>query len=87
MTADNKIGIDLNAEIINREIIPDNAYLPFVKVKAKLLEMSPGDIQVWPLKKLNSVRIMTARIQKAQGNIYRCKQNRKDKTVEVCRFS
>lgn len=87
MAEGSKTEITLNDEIIKKEIIPDNDYLPFIKVKEKLLEMAVGDIQIWPLKKLNSVRITARRIRETLGHEYRYKQNRKAQTVEFCRFS
>ncbi len=86
MSKESKSGINLNAENINKEIIPDNDYLPFIKVKEKLLKMEVGDIQVWPIIKLNAIRVMSGRIQRSKGWDFRCKQNRKEKTVEICRF-
>lgn len=87
MAEEIKTGINFNAESINREIIPDNDYLPFIKVREKLLGMEIGDIQVWPEKKINALRVISGRIQKKQGIKFRCIRNRKDRTVEVCRFS
>lgn len=87
MAEENNTGINLNAETIKKVIIPDNDYLPFVKVKDKLLEMEVGDIQVWPEKKLNAVRVMSGRIQRSKGMKFRCLFNRKNQTVEICRYS
>lgn len=80
-------NFDFNTENIKRTIIPDNDYLPFVPIKKTLEDMEPGDITEWPAEKNNSVRILASRIGKQMGRIYRCKKNRKKKTVDVCRFS
>lgn len=80
-------NFDINNENINKKVIPDNDYLPFVCIKQTLLDMEPGDIVAWPLKKCNSVRLLVGRIQKEQGRVYRCIKNNKQKTVDVCRFS
>ncbi len=82
-----KDEIDLCKENIKKRIIPDNDYLPFVSVKQTLLEMEPGDIVALPIAKTNTVRVMAGRIKRRYGKTYRCKQNRKEKTIEVCRFS
>ncbi len=87
MAEDIKTGINFNSEIINKEIIPDNDYLPFIKIREKLLGMEVGDIQVWPEKKLNALRVMSGKILRKQGIKFRCIRNRKDQTVEVCRFT
>ncbi len=88
MAEEIKTGINLQAENIKKEIIPDNDYLPFIKLKEKLLGMEVGDIQVWPAKKANAVRVMSGRIQRrTEGIAYRYKLNRKDQTIEICRFS
>lgn len=72
---------------IKKKVIADNDYLPFVSVKQTLLEMEPGDIVIWPLKKCNSVRLLAGRIRKQCGRVFRCIKNDKQKTVVVCRFS
>lgn len=77
----------LEVENEKKKIIPDNDYLPFVPVRQTLMEMNPGEITVWPNSKLNSVRVLSHRIGKELGRVYRCFNNRKEKTVDVCRFS
>ncbi len=78
---------NLNNENIKRTVIPDNDYLPFVPIKNTLVNMKPGEITAWPDSKANSVRILAGRISKQMGRKYRCMKNRKEKTVDVCRFS
>ena len=80
---------DVNINNLNgkRTVIPDNEYLPFVKVKKTLVDMLPGDIISWPIHKDNSVRITAGRVGKEMNREYRCNKNHKEKTIDVCRLS
>lgn len=82
---ENNFGV--NERTPTKKIIPDNDYLPFVPVKKTLLDMEVGDIIVWPIQKLNSVRVLATRINRKFGRTYRCIKNRKENTFDVCRFS
>lgn len=86
MATEYKSDFDINRGGKKR-IIPDNEYLPFVPIKQTLIDMEPGDIIAWPIVKMNSVRILSHRVGKEMGRVYRCVKNRKEKTVDVCRFS
>lgn len=83
----NNFDLNTENENINKRVISDNDYLPFISIKQTLLEMEPGDIVAWPLSKCNSVRLLAGRIQKEKGRIFRCIKNNKQKTIDVCRFS
>lgn len=87
MADTNNNVLNLDNENIKRTVIPDNDYLPFVPVKQTLIDMSPGEITAWPESKKNSVRILAGRIGKEMNRRYRCMKNRKEKTIDVCRFS
>lgn len=84
-------AFNINSEIdtskIKRTVIPDNEYLPFINISDNIKEMGIGEITAWPISKLNSVRIIAGRIGRKMGRVYRCVQNRKEKTIDVCRFS
>ena len=87
MTTNIRNDIDFSNMKGKRTVIPDNEYLPFVKVKKTLVDMSPGDIISWPIHKDNSVRITAGRVGKEMNRVYHCNKNHKDKTIDVCRFS
>ena len=76
-----------NCSDIKRTVIPDNEYLPFVKVKETIVDMSPGDIIGWPSKKANTVRLTAGKVGRALNRVYRCAKNRKEDTIDVCRIS
>lgn len=85
-TINNKL-LGFDSSQINKKVIPDNEYLPFLSVTEVLMEMNTGDIVVWPISKASSIRITVGRMKQKNGRTYKYTTNKVSKTISVCRVS
>ena len=79
-------GIEIsNTDQVKIVTVPDNDYLPFVKVSALLREMEVGSIMLWPLKKANTVRQTVMKLNRDTRQRY--KYTTEENYIKVCRFA
>lgn len=74
----------LLSDDVDKIVIPDNEWLPFIPITKTMQQMKPGQILVWPISKAGSVKQVCSKLNAKTDCFYKYVTD--GTSIIVCKF-